>query len=133
MTSFSNLILVYDKEKRSFVEKFFYTIIAYTTGNISLKKFLCQCAHIPCNLIVSIGREYTADPVDKSKKLYVPCGKVFADSNFFYPFYSLIMWISKTSSLKRKIAKQNQSRERIGKKDQKTSIIHPELKMSCLS
>ena len=46
-----------------FVEKLFYTIIAYTHGNISPKIFLCQCEHIPWNLIVSIGREYTADPV----------------------------------------------------------------------
>ena len=51
------------KRRGGFVEKFFYTIIAYTHGNISLKNFLCQCAHIPWNLIVSIGREYTADPV----------------------------------------------------------------------
>ena len=51
-----------------FVEKLFYTIIAYTHGNISPKKFLCQCAHIPCNLIVSIGREYTADPVEEQVK-----------------------------------------------------------------
>ena len=51
--------------KRSgvFVEKLFYNIIAYTHENISLKNFLCQCAHIPWNLIVSIGREYMADPV----------------------------------------------------------------------
>ena len=49
-----------------FVEKFFYTIIAYIHGNISPKKILCRCAHIPWNLIVSIGREYTADPVDTS-------------------------------------------------------------------
>ena len=46
-----------------FVEKLFYTIIADTHGNISPKNLLCQCAHIPWNLIVSIGREYTADPV----------------------------------------------------------------------
>ena len=46
-----------------FVEKLFYTIIAYTHGNIALKKFFCQCAHIPWNLIVSIGWEYTADHV----------------------------------------------------------------------
>ena len=46
-----------------FVEKIFYTTIACTHGNISLKFFLCQCAHIPWNLIVSIRREYTADPV----------------------------------------------------------------------
>ena len=51
------------KRRRVFVEKFFYNIIAYTHDNISLKKFLCQCAHIPWNLIVSIGREYMADPV----------------------------------------------------------------------
>ena len=47
-----------------FVEKFFYTIIAYTHGNISLKIFLCQSIHIPWDLIVSMGREYTADPVE---------------------------------------------------------------------
>ena len=32
-------------------------------GIFHSKKILCQCAHIPWNLIVSIGREYTADPV----------------------------------------------------------------------
>ena len=52
------------KRSGGFVEKIFYTIIAYTHGNISLSKILCQFAHIPWNLIVSIGREYTADPVD---------------------------------------------------------------------
>ena len=51
-----------------FVKKLIYTIIAYTHGNISLKNFLCQCAHIPWNLIVSIGREHTADPVENVGK-----------------------------------------------------------------
>ena len=55
--------LTMTKRIRGFVEKLFYTILAYTHGNISPKKDLCQCAHIPWNLIVSIGREYTADPV----------------------------------------------------------------------
>ena len=31
--------------------------------NISLKIFLCQCAHISWNMIVSIWQKYMADPV----------------------------------------------------------------------
>ena len=56
------------KRRGGFVEKFFYTIIAYTHGNISLKIFLFQCADIPWNLILSIRREYTADPVHATLK-----------------------------------------------------------------
>ena len=57
------------KRSGGFVEKFFYTIIANTHGNISLKKILCQCAQIQWNLIVSIGQEYTADPVQNVEPL----------------------------------------------------------------
>ena len=53
----------------SFVEKLFYTIVAYIPRNILLKTFFGQCAHIPWNLIVSIGREYMADPVNLEKNL----------------------------------------------------------------
>ena len=42
------------------------------------KKNLCQCAHIPWNLIVSIGREYTADPVAwKIRKAKFQCCIIF--------------------------------------------------------
>ena len=51
------------KRRRGFVKKFLYSIVAYIHMNISPKKFLCQFAHSLWNLIVSIGRKFTADPV----------------------------------------------------------------------
>ena len=46
-----------------FVEKLLYTIVAYIHMNISPKKNLCQFALCLWNLIVFIGRKFTADPV----------------------------------------------------------------------
>ena len=45
------------------MKKLFYAIEAYIHMNISLKNCLCQCVHIPWNLIVSIGWKYMAYPV----------------------------------------------------------------------
>ena len=54
-----------------FVEKLLYTIVAYIHINISPKIFLCQFAHSLWNLIVYIGRKFTADPVNwKSYKTF---------------------------------------------------------------
>ena len=48
-------------------------------GIFHSKKFLCQYAHIPWNLIVSIGREYTADPVEVvQKKIFMIGQEVWA-------------------------------------------------------
>ena len=66
MTSFSNLILVYDKEK----QRFCWKILLYHYSQHPWEYFTQKkCAHIPWNLIVSIGREYTADPVGRNVNL----------------------------------------------------------------
>ena len=49
--------------RRGFVEKFLYTIVSYIHINSSPKKCFCQFSLSLWNLIVSIGRKYTTDPV----------------------------------------------------------------------
>ena len=81
MTSFSNLILVYDKENRGFVEKLFYNIIAYTHGNISPKNFCAMEFLSSGNIPPTLHTAQTSINLHKSTQtpLFIKIAKTFKD------------------------------------------------------